>query len=249
MIDIGVSSRLRVNPSWPTPKPTQQRASTCRSATGYRVGAARIGQRAAQKSLKGPSSGPSLVSQILAALNRPGVAQTSRPTASDGSTSFHFEIRTSTKGSVFMEVDARSGAAPAHHSYIERKGAAEFVDLDITIAPELSERQGCLEREGAVERAGGRFSSFGNIADKYQDRLEFWQAVEKHENSPLSHRIAIYPSLEPDFWQSVEMAGLASSWPWRQRSLPDRGRRPDRPVPDALRTTAYDDQERAGDQG
>ena len=183
-----------------------------------------------------PSSGPSLASQIAKAIQRPGVTSSPRPTTADGTTStFHFSVTPITKGSTataMMSGAYRPGAAIAHQKYVEREGAAEgLISEFVKSSNEVGvEEQKYLEREGAVEH-GRSLASFGNIADSFEERLAFWQAVENHEYSPKTHLIKLDPSLDVDFWKAVDTVTLDA--PEILRSC-DRSKKSEIRIPDAL---------------
>ena len=84
---------------------------------------------------------------IRNAVDRPGVAPTTKPKASDGAESFHFSLTTITKTSPFTRLitGEKEGAAAAHESYIEREDA-----------PELYEKAALrrLETLGLADKAG-----------------------------------------------------------------------------------------------
>ena len=192
------------------------------SPAAYAKKHARIGDRIARRAaqmrqraatLKGftPSTGPSLAAQIAAALKRPGVVATHRPTSSEGATSFHYAITQVTKGSPATALatgSAKAGMASAHQRYVERDGAAEkaSIERDIAVANFAAEQQQYIEREAAAER--GQVASFGNIADTLEERLEFWREVEKSEYAPKTHTIILDPTQDVDFWKAVDTPTL-----------------------------------------
>jgi len=196
-----------------------------------------------------------LASAIYNAVDRPGVAPTTKPKASDGAESFHFSLTTVTKTSPFTRLITgdKEGAAAAHESYIERENAPELYektalrrletlgvadkarladDLEIAIGG-----QAYIERKGAVEeteRGQQGLSMYGNLPDDYSERLRFWQEVEKSEREPRHHMLSVNPGANPDLWATIqadpaaphELAAAAALAP---RLIPQRHKGPDAP--------------------
>jgi len=174
--------------------------------------AAKINQKVRIQAPTRPSTGPSFASQVAAAIKRPGVTAVGRPKTAEGGTTFHFSITPVTKGSAATALaggTARPGAAAAHQQYVEREGAAEHAPgiSDEKLESLAAEQQAYLERTEAVENQHA-LASFGNISNFYEERLQFWRAVEEAEPSPKNHVIILDPSLDPDFWKAVDTPSL-----------------------------------------
>ena len=161
---------------------------------------------------KSSSNGPSLHSKIAEAIDRPGVTTSARPTTAGGTSTYHLSVTPITKGSIataMVSGASRPGAAVAHQKYVEREGAAEdLASASVRSSIDIGAgQQQYLERTDAVEH-GMTLASFGNIANSYEGRLEFWKAVEDHEYSPTSHLLRINPEHDLDFWKAVDTASL-----------------------------------------
>ena len=163
---------------------------------------------------------------IRNAVDRPGVAPTTKPKASDGAESFHFSLTTITKTSPFTRLitGEKEGAAAAHESYIEREDAPELYekaalrrletlgladDLEIAIGG-----QAYIERKGAVEeaeRGDHGLSMYGTLPEDYAERLKFWQEVEKSEREPRHHTLSVDPAKNPSLWAKIAADPAAPS--------------------------------------
>ncbi|QRM34957.1 MobA/MobL family protein [Microvirga sp. VF16] len=138
-----------------------------------------------------------------------------RPQAPDtGGVTFHFSVTSVSKTNRTVAAYAGrspSGSAEQHESYIERDGAAEtFIDPESKRfdQEQAAEGQDYIERPGASEELheddGIIISSFGNIADTKEERLEFWKKLEAIEQSPRGHKFIINPFRGADFWDAVK---------------------------------------------
>ena len=98
----------------------------------------------------------------------------------------------------------KSGLAIAHQIYVERPHASEKLrtadglstNIEMTALepdPEWAALGGqqYIERPTAVEKAGDAIASFGNIANTYEQRLDFWRLVEETERPPKHHRTQV----------------------------------------------------------
>jgi MobA/MobL family len=142
-----------------------------------------------------------------------------RPKApGSGAVTFHFSVTHVSKTNHTVAAYARrspSGNAAHYESYIEREGAAEtFIDPESPAFAaghkglsnggfQSREESGTVpgehEEEGAVV-----VSSFGNLGDTREERLEFWRKLESAERSPGNHSFIINPFRGADFWDAVE---------------------------------------------
>jgi hypothetical protein len=121
--------------------------------------------------------------------------------------------------------DSASTSAGSHQSYIEREAAVELSSQsghdkeapEIDPGPEIGDAFASLlltpgqagyaaaaaayiDRDGATETTA---SSFGNIADTLDQRIDFWRAVEMAEQKPAKHKITINPGIDAEFWDHV----------------------------------------------
>lgn len=121
--------------------------------------------------------------------------------------------------------------AAAHLLYIERDGAAEKLQKNpspksrealiealqaAAMARNPEDQQTYIERSGAPEIqnlltstdevGASQLASFGNIGDTLEDRLHFWNAVEKIEREPRGDAILAKFSEYPDQWHSAKAA-------------------------------------------
>ncbi len=193
------------------------------------------------------SGGKSLLRGIAAglyrALDRPGVAPTTKPKSAAGGETFHFALTAVSKTSPFTRAltGEREGAAAAHESYIEREDAPEqfehaqarFIenagrlagrilpkDVDIAIqGQEYIERQGALE---AAAQNANALSMYGNLPANYDERLAFWEAVEAHEREPRTHDLSLDPSKNPEVWQRIANDPMAPKEVLAAAALPKK---------------------------
>lgn len=161
---------------------------------------------------------------LYRALDRPGVAPTTKPKSASGGETFHFSLTAVTKTSPFTRAltGEREGAAAAHESYIEREDAPEEFEQAqnrfLETAGRLSGRtlpkdvdlalqgQEYIERKNAVEAAptdAAALSMYGNLPDSYEQRLAYWEAVEAHEREPRTHNLSIDPTQNPEVWARI----------------------------------------------
>ncbi|SCY98779.1 MobA/MobL family protein [Microvirga guangxiensis] len=183
-------------------------------------------ERRALERLERRSSSPRNFAALVEAFHSPGLRtardfnQSSafktapRPEAPDtGGVTFHFSVTSVSKSNRIVAAyagRAPSGSADQHGSYIERDGAAEaFVDPESMSfgQEEAAGGQAYIERVSASERVDEKdaiiVSSFGNIADTKEERLEFWKKLEKVEQSARGHKFTINPFRGADFWNAV----------------------------------------------
>lgn len=145
--------------------------------------------------------------EVSQGIVRPGLRQSksARPTAADGSQSFHFRMTYVTVADSFRaaaEKSAGAGTAAAHSKYIERDGAAETFSIDHPADASLAAAsQSYIEREASNQTVV--VSSFGNIGDTYEQRVEFWTEVEKLEKPKQPKRLVVNPDLDAEFWDRV----------------------------------------------
>ncbi|MCB1533675.1 MAG: MobA/MobL family protein [Rhodoblastus sp.] len=165
-----------------------------------------------------------LAAGIYKALDRPGVAPTTKPKSAAGAETFHFALTTVSKTSPFTRLltGEREGSAAAHESYIEREDAPELFaqaqarflehagpissqrlpqDVDLAV-----QGQEYIERKTAIEAAardGEGLSMYGNLPADYDSRLKFWEAVEAHEREPRTHLLSIDPGKDPETWARI----------------------------------------------
>ena len=165
-----------------------------------------------------------LAGAIFNALERPGVAPTTKPKSEAGRESFHFALTTVSRTSPFTRLltGEKQGSASAHESYIERDDAPEAYDKaairqlealgrsKATALPEALEiaigGQAYIERAGAIEEASrenGALSMYGNLPDNFAQRLHFWDEVEKHEREPRTHFLSVAPDKNRDLWATI----------------------------------------------
>jgi hypothetical protein len=184
-------------------------------------------ERRAQERLRRKSTSPKNFNALLDAMKSPGLRSARdfnrsmafktapRPQAPDtGGVTFHFSVTSVSKTNRTVAAYAGrtpSGSAEQHESYIERDGAAEtFIDPESKHfdQEQAAEGQGYIERPGASEKLleddGIIISSFGNIADTKEERLEFWKKLEAIEQSPRGHKFTINPFRGADFWDAVK---------------------------------------------
>jgi len=187
--------------------------------------------------LKGIAAG------IYRALDRPGVAPTTKPKSAAGGETFHFALTTVTKTSPFTRTltGEREGAAAAHESYIEREDAPEVFeqaqarfleqagrvsgqtlpqDVDIAV-----QGQEYIERKNAVEAAARddeALSMYGNLPADYDSRLKFWEAVEAHEAEPRHHLLSIDPAKDTETWAKILNGPIAPPEVLAAAALPPR---------------------------
>jgi hypothetical protein len=169
------------------------------------------------------------VRSMMKAFTRPGIRNARayhdprslpsppRPLSADGGQTFHFSItalsKTDPQITAAITGTKRKGTAASHAQYIEREGAAEEVEREADAMEreigrgrkEAEKEQAYIERQGAPEGLilGSEIASFGNIADTYEKRLEFWKKLEKLERNPGKHTVTIDRSTDPDFWERV----------------------------------------------
>lgn len=188
-------------------------------------------ERRARERLKRRSSSSRELAALIEAFNTPGLRSVRdfqlsapfktapRPKApGSGAVTFHFSVTHVSKTNHTVAAYARrspSGNAAHYGSYIERDGAAEtFIDPEspafaaghqglsnggLQFRQEGGTAPGGYEEEGAVV-----VSSFGNLGDTREERLEFWRKLENAERSPRSHGFIINPLRGADFWDAVE---------------------------------------------
>jgi hypothetical protein len=189
-------------------------------------------ERRAQERLRRKSTSPKNFNALLGAMKSPGLRSARdfnhsmafkaapRPQAPDtGGVTFHFSVTSVSKTNRTVAAyagRAPSGSAEQHESYIERDGAAEtFIDPESKHVDQeqAAEGQGYIERPGASEKLheddGIIISSFGNIADTKEERLEFWKKLEAIEQSPRGHKFTINPFRGAEFWETVKKHGDA----------------------------------------
>lgn len=183
-------------------------------------------ERRAKERLKRRSSSSKNLVALFEAFQTPGLRSArdfnnsmafktaSRPKAPDtGGVTFHFSVTFVSKTN--RTVAAYAGRAPAgsaeqHERYIEREGAAEtFIDPESRgfDQDQATTGQAYIERPTASEKhleEGIIVSSFGNIADTQEERLNFWKKLEEVEQSPRGHKFTINPFRGSDFWQAVD---------------------------------------------
>lgn len=195
-----------------------------------------------------------LATSIWNAVERPGVAPTTKPKASDGAESFHFSLTTVTRTSPFTRLitGEKEGAAAAHESYIERENAPELYekaalrrletlgvadkarladDLEIAIGG-----QAYIERKGAAEEAESGtqgLSMYGNLPQNYAERLRFWEEVEKSEREPRHHVLSVDPAANPSLWAAISADPAAPPELAAAAALPVRNVQSKRLGPDA----------------
>jgi hypothetical protein len=184
-------------------------------------------ERRAKERLKRRSSSSKNLVALFEAFQTPGLRSArdfnasmafktaSRPKAPDtGGVTFHFSVTYVSKTNRTVAAyagRAPSGSAEQHEAYIEREGAAEtFIDPEARSfdQDQAADGQEYIERPSASEKSleedGIIVSSFGNIADTKEERLEFWKKLEEIEQSPKGHKFTINPFRGADFWQAVE---------------------------------------------
>ncbi|WP_262267143.1 MobA/MobL family protein [Microvirga yunnanensis] len=188
-------------------------------------------ERRAQERVRRHSTSPKNLKAMLDAMKSPGLRSARdfnrsmafktapRPQAPDtGGVTFHFSVTSVSKTNYTVAAYAGrtpSGSAAQHESYIERDGAAEtFVDPESLKFAEqrdglgLGEGQSYIERDAASEKHEENeaivVSSFGNIGDSKEDRLEFWQKLERAERSPKDHKFTINPFRGAAFWEAID---------------------------------------------
>ncbi len=153
--------------------------------------------------------------KVIQSLVRPGVAPGQRPKSKAGAETFHFDVTAINRTSDFTraQTGSRKGAGAAHESYIEREGAAERLGDQFarTKAEMLDDTwaalggQSYIERPQAAEEVEGyRLASFGNIAETFDERLAFWEAMEKAASRPQTHGIITQRGNDPEFWAKVD---------------------------------------------
>lgn len=184
-------------------------------------------ERRAQERLRRKSTSPKNLKALLDAMQSPGIRSardlnrsvafkaSPRPRAPEtGGVTFHFSVTAVSKSNRTVAAYAGrspSGSAEQHESYIERDGAAEiFVDPESKRFDQecATNGQDYIERPGASEKLkdedGIIISSFGNIADTKEQRLQFWKKLEEFEQNPRGHTFTINPFRGTDFWESVK---------------------------------------------
>lgn len=174
-----------------------------------------------------------VLDRAIKAIDKPGLPPSSRPKGIDGAESFHFRLENVTKASLYSAAaGAGSLAADRFLAYMEREGAAETVERgeaqhvrgadaqerastwflmgggdrdgpgrDIGEAARFA---GYIERPEAPEVEGDTVSSFGNIAERFEDRLAFWRALDDSEPAPKNHKLRLWPARTAAFWQAVD---------------------------------------------
>ena len=184
-----------------------------------------------------------LAAGIYKALDRPGVAPTTKPKSAAGAETFHFALTTVSKTSLFTRLltGEREGSAAAHESYIERQDAPEVFaqaqarflehtgpvssrrlpqDIDLAV-----QGQEYIERKTAIEAAardGDGLSMYGNLPADYESRLKFWEAVEGHEREPRTHLLSIDPTKDPEAWSRISSDPAAPPEILAAAALPPR---------------------------
>ncbi|WP_114944371.1 MobA/MobL family protein [Microvirga calopogonii] len=184
-------------------------------------------ERRAQERLRSRSTSPRNFKALLDAMHSPGLRSARdfnrsmafktapRPQAPDtGGVTFHFSVTSVSKTNRTVAAyagRAPSGSAEQHESYIERDGAAEtFIDPESNRfdQEQAAGGQDYIERPGVSEKLheddGIVISSFGNIADTKEERLDFWKKLEAIEQSPRGHKFTINPFRGSDFWDAVK---------------------------------------------
>ncbi len=184
-------------------------------------------ERRAQERVRRHSTSPKNLNAMLDAMKSPGLRSARdfnrsiafktapRPQAPDtGGVTFHFSVTSVSKTNRTVAAYAGrspSGSAEQHESYIERDGAAEtFIDPESKRfdQEQAADGQEYIERPGASEKLhedeGIIISSFGNIAETKEERLEFWKKLEAIEQSPRGHKFTINPFRGADFWDAVK---------------------------------------------
>ncbi|WP_284178074.1 MobA/MobL family protein [Rhabdaerophilum sp. SD176] len=165
---------------------------------------AKVGAERAQALFREWWSSPGLMT--VAGTSASPMITTSRPISSQGSVSFHFDVRNITTAGLI--VDLLEGRVPwrvigrfndpgsvAHQKYIEREDGIETLDPG-----DAANHQGYIERDGATETIERERSSWGTISSDPKERLEFWRQLEQVENNPRPTFLAFDPAFHPEIW-------------------------------------------------
>jgi hypothetical protein len=188
-------------------------------------------ERRARERLKRRSSSSRELAALIEAFNTPGLRSVRdfqlsapfktapRPKApGSGAVTFHFSVTHVSKTNHTVAAYARrspSGNAAHYGSYIEREGAAEtFIDPEspaFAMGHKDLSNGGFRFREesgtapvGYKEEGAVVVSSFGNLGDTREERLEFWRKLDNAERSPRNHGFIIDPFRGADFWDTVK---------------------------------------------
>lgn len=130
-----------------------------------------------------------------------------RPETADGTTSFHFEIKSILKASSTAGSGAKSmhSTAQDHAKYIEREEAASRdEDSEAKVTSEGAREAEYIEA-GAISSIASEaeLTILSNIAESRAERIAFWAKVEKHERTPGEDRIAIDFTRNRALWSAV----------------------------------------------
>jgi hypothetical protein len=175
--------------------------------------------------------------------------------AMPGGTTFHFQMTSVSKqgqpifnGKPLDIAVSMAASALAHAAYVEREGAAELRRIDVENmivrgADEGRERTLDASLDGSeladqkdIEAAHtAEPSVFSNISDDPIIRQQFWEAIERCERAPRSHKLIPNTSISLDEWQQL----LALDDGQSAAGVSQRRRRP-HPVP-ARRRAAFTD--------